>query len=101
MEKVGEDYATGGGRQPGIDPVIQVGGTGSRTVLFRVMGNARRDDEGGGSHPHGVPLSDNREAGEASGVCYVKNVTKTDINWGLHCMHIFVFLTFYEYLYFV
>ena len=57
LDEVGEVAATGGGIQPGIRPVIQGSGTGSINVRVGVMGDVRRDDEGGGGQPQEVPTS--------------------------------------------
>ena len=67
MEKVREAAAVGGGKQPGVGPVPQVGGTGYPTVWVGVMGNVRCDDEGGGGNSRGIPSSDHGEADEAAG----------------------------------
>ena len=58
----------GGGRQPGISPVIQGGDTGSTTVRVRVVVYVRQNDEGDGGNPRGVPSSDHGEAGESAGI---------------------------------
>ena len=66
MEKVRGAAAAGGVVQPGVGPVIQVGGTGYPTVWVGVMGNVRCDDEGGGGNSRGIPSSDHGEADEAA-----------------------------------
>ena len=65
MDKVGKDSVSGGGGYPEIGPVLQGSGTCGATLWVRVMGNVRRDDEGGVGKPQGVHPSDHGEAGEA------------------------------------
>ena len=55
METFGGSAITGGGGKPGISPVIQGDDTRSLTFRFGVMGDVRRNDEGGGGNPFGVP----------------------------------------------
>ena len=67
MEKVGKTYATVGGGHPGVRSVLQGGDTGGTSVRFKVMGAVRRNNGGSGEHPRGVPNSDHKEAGYATG----------------------------------
>ena len=53
----------GGGRQPGVSPVLQGGDTGGPVIQLGVLGSVRRNDAGGGGHLRGVSKSYQREVG--------------------------------------
>ena len=53
LEEAGKYFAMGGGRQPGISPVIQGGDTISPAVRVGVLGTFICDDKGGGGNPQG------------------------------------------------
>ena len=67
MAKVGKTSDMGGVRHTGVIHVIQDSDTGCPAVRVVVVVAVRRDDEGGGWHPCGVPTSDRGEVGEAAG----------------------------------
>ena len=53
MAEAGKAVTTGGGRQSGVIPVLQGGDTGGTDVWVGVLDFFRRNDVGGGGHPHG------------------------------------------------
>ena len=61
METVEKNSATGMGRQTGVRPVLQGGDIDGPAFWVGVMGDVRRNDEGGGGHPCWAPTSDHRE----------------------------------------
>ena len=68
MAAVDKTDATGGVIQSGVIHVLQDGDTGNPNVLVVVICALRQDDEVGGGHPFGVPMSGHREAVNMEGI---------------------------------
>ena len=75
MDKVGGASAKGGGKQPGVEPVLQSGVTFSHTVRFLIVGDGICGYESSLGHPRGVPSSDHGESGEEAGIWFMGEIS--------------------------